>query len=921
MPVIAADAHSFSIDGHRLWLASGVVPYHRVPRQAWDQRLAMARLAGLNCVETPVVWALHEPRPGKFAFDGELDLPAYLRAAAARKLSVIVRVGPYVGEAFDMGGLPPWLLPAAAHKLRSSAPEFLAAASRFLSTLCDKIRDLQATQTRKAAGPIVAVVSEFQWYCGDPKQAQDYLGELSRYLREYGITVPIIGSHNLFASVEGEIDAWSGAHHLQANMRQLRDMRPDRPPMVISLPLSEPASVGRPAPTPLSPDALMRTLGECLAAGAQFNVAPFAAGPNPGFMGGRLADAPDAFAAATPYPAAPLDDAGAPTPHFHALRRVATFATSFPAVFAGFTPGDFPAALALETPAAGPLSAKKARPSATSVSIVERRGGQGSVIFIFAPLPPAEAQRRGTILLRDGSTLPFDLGRQPLGWILMNTHLVDRAVLDYCNLSIVGLTGRTLVCYGPAGAPGVLSINGAALEIIVPETPGYHVQEHEGVTLVVLNEDTVDTAYIDPQGVWIGVSGVSPDHDPLPHPDFKKFARVTHTGKLSVGPAPAALKPRPRVAAVEWAAASTDDLTSGASERFASIEAPDTMQALGSPLGYGWYRMHHKHAPARTVKAGFFDLADRAHVFIDGKAVAVAGQGPGAQGDVVPLSLPAGEHSVVFLVDNMGRTSEGNAMGEPKGLYGPVCVVAPLKVAAPKLEVAPPIEPLSYRSPIFGLDEGDVTDGRRLTWKLQHRRKSGVTFVIDRSPCTGLVLLNNEPIAVLSRGTRHRISLTADQIGKQTATLQLALVGDAESLAPSFRESVEFWESEQALAAKGSWAFARWEPPAASKFRPLASAKAASAFKGKPVWYRCRFRSDPGAGALYFDASGLSKGQLYLNGRNLCRYFVTTRAGKPVPPQTLHVLPDAWLATAELNELLIFDEHGCPPDKTRFVIS
>ena len=63
--------------------------------------------------------------------------------------------------------------------------------------------------------------------------------------------------------------------------------------------------------------------------------------------------------------------------------------------------------------------------------------------------------------------------------------------------------------------------------------------------------------------------------------------------------------------------------------------------------------------------------------------------------------------------------------------------------------------------------------------------------------------------------------------------------------------------------------------------------------------------------------SGIDEGQLYLNGRNLCRYFVSTPTGKKVPPQQLYYLPEPWLKTDGENELLIFDEHGASPAKTK----
>ncbi len=68
---------------------------------------------------------------------------------------------------------------------------------------------------------------------------------------------------------------------------------------------------------------------------------------------------------------------------------------------------------------------------------------------------------------------------------------------------------------------------------------------------------------------------------------------------------------------------------------------------------------------------------------------------------------------------------------------------------------------------------------------------------------------------------------------------------------------------------------------------------------------------------LYFDASGLSKGQLFLNGRNLGRYWVAEAdRRKKVAGQTLYYLPEAWLNEGDDNEIMLFDEHGADPSNT-----
>ncbi len=64
---------------------------------------------------------------------------------------------------------------------------------------------------------------------------------------------------------------------------------------------------------------------------------------------------------------------------------------------------------------------------------------------------------------------------------------------------------------------------------------------------------------------------------------------------------------------------------------------------------------------------------------------------------------------------------------------------------------------------------------------------------------------------------------------------------------------------------------------------------------------------------LYLNLEGMTKGQVYVNGRHLGRYFVATAEGKAVPPQHQYLIPGAWLKAGEANEVVLFDEHEREP--------
>jgi len=221
----------------------------------------------------------------------------------------------------------------------------------------------------------------------------------------------------------------------------------------------------------------------------------------------------------------------------------------------------------------------------------------------------------------------------------------------------------------------------------------------------------------------------------------------------------------------------------------------------------------------------------------------------------------------------------------------------------------------------MGLESADLTDTQRLTWTITHRKRVPLLIAIDGLMSYGLLILNGESINILTPGTGDRFVLQPDQLRRGKNVIQLAIVGDMKAHAADLRRGTTIFIASGSLTERASWAFANWEPPPQSAFESITTAKPtpalAARFKGKPIWWRATFTADRIDRALFFDATGLSKGQLFLNGHNVGRYFVASHAGKPVPPQSLYDLPAQWLNPGQTNELLIFDEHGFTPTKAK----
>lgn len=928
MPSVTHDSRSFLIDGRRIWLVGARVPYARLPREVWAERIHAAKQAGFNTIEAPVFWNRHEPRAGRFDFTGENDLRHFVDLIGKAGMYCILGVGPYVGSAWDMGGLPSWLIEQSSGRLRTTGGAFLEATSRFITALADQIRGWQVTAAG-SGGPIVLLQCENEWTCGQEELASSYLGELNRYIRESGLTVPLINDNQLWASVEGQIDGWSDSENPLEQIRQLAVVRPEQPRFVVDLLSYEPDTWGKPTTQGVAPWAALRRAAEVLAGGGQFTVQSFCAGINMGFTGGRIASDPQSFVTAQSDPHSLVSETGQPQEAYHAIRRLATFATKFGRIFANLDPQYRPVSLAPQSETSlgtkGDAEGKKGKGADSrgrgGCSVVHCVGSQGSIVFLFGDEPQGSSGKskpqRVELMLADGWTLPVTLPPEGVAWCLFDVNINGRCRVDYCNVSPLGVVDHTLVCFGPAGSRAMISINGAPIEIDIEEDKP-SVVEHEGLTLVIISQEEADTTYFREDGVAVGVAGLGPDSSVIPLAGSKSYLFVGADGKKRVVPVEAVKKSgdkHPAAPALNhWTHASMQDYIDGSNARYAKIAVPTDLTKLGTAFGYGWYKISFEASGTSRIKTLYPFSGDRVHVYLGGEFCGVAGVAPGA-GMEVPLAIKKGPQSIVMLADNLGRFCEGVNLGESKGVYGPVYAVAPVKVGTPKIMSGDPIEPLAFKSPLWEVRAGDTTHSDRLTWTIQHKRKTPLIVHIPHPPASALMLLNDAPVAYIDSSGPTRVVFDPEDLERGVAVIQFALVNAADpdaELQELGNAGIHVWEGIEALSDETEISFAKWEAPTASMFGPMPK----KAPKLEPAWWRTTFTLEKTGSHFYFDATGLTKGQLYVNGRHLCRYWVATHDGKPVPPQSKYYIPAAWLV-AGVNEITLFDEHGALPSKCK----
>jgi beta-galactosidase len=179
---LTVSAEGFRLNGKPFQILSGELEYARIPRADWRDRLRKVRALGLNSITVYVFWNLHEPQPGVYDFSGQNDVAEYLREAQQEGLYVILRPGPYVCAEWDLGGYPAWLLKDHSMQLRSSQPQFMAAASRWIHRLGQELAPLQASH----GGPIIAIQVENEYGSFDADHA--YVEQMHQLLLDSGFT-------------------------------------------------------------------------------------------------------------------------------------------------------------------------------------------------------------------------------------------------------------------------------------------------------------------------------------------------------------------------------------------------------------------------------------------------------------------------------------------------------------------------------------------------------------------------------------------------------------------------------------------------------------------------------------------------------------------------------------------------------------
>jgi len=877
---VAYDDRCFLIDGRPIWLVSGSVHYFRIPPALWADRLLKAKRAGLNCISTYVPWNFHEPKEGQWNFEGERDVAGFVRLAGQLGLYVILRPGPYIGGQWDFGGLPGWLTAKSGMAYRTSNAAYTHYYDKYLANLLPRLAELQVSR----GGNIICIQNENEYYFTTMPERLNYLQFISRLFGRSGFDIPII-TCNLLSEppVPEAIECINTSDQGIQQAKRLHLRQPAAPLLVTEFHCGRFDTWGQDHRR-REPKEVARRALELLGCGAQINYHMWHGGTNFGFWAGRAGTSEAAYVTTSYDFDAPLAEGGGLTEKYYDTKLVNLLANHM---------GPYLAECLMDEPGVDVHDR-------TNVLNTYGPAGRWAVVTNNGREDVTSAR----LSLPEGQELTVSL--QPLGAVAVpvELRLTPTITLDYANLMPLGFFAeKFLLLHGPADWAGQLSVNGKACRCTVPQGDRLEIFEHEGLSIVLLNSALARRTWVLDDSIVFGPSYVGADLDEIAHPPgVKEFAILSlEEGKLSQkkvksGGAEGTLAPR--LSPWKRLAVCTEPVSQEL--RWESINGPRSVDQLGIHLGYAWYRLTVKQPRAGRRHLFLPNCADRAKLYLNGELIGTWGRGADATREPIPADFKRGTNVLALLADNLGRTCVGPHFGEAKGLFGHLYDAKPVRglifKTKPAAGFAKRIIPRQFSHEIPRLQSLPLWEVHA---SLTRTKVLPIHLSFADMPWDVALICNDRPVSFLPRfGLSYGDVTLGAELKKGKNDLRLLLWGD-QPAAKDLAKHLKMHVLEDCLSEKATWAYRPWQMPTPGG--PVVG-------KDQPAWYVAKFRYTPSREALFLHIAGAKKGQLFLNGHNLGRFWT-------IGPQQRYYLPEAYLT--EQNELLLFEEQGNIPRRSR----
>ena len=886
MPSVSFDSLSFLLDGarsraSRVTVAAANFDATLVDPIAWEATLGELRHAGFNAVVIRVPWALHEPTPDRFVFNGACDLRRAIELAAAARLKVMLRIGPCVGGTFARGGLPAWLRDTVGPRLREANPTFLARVSQFWRALSPQFVDLLATRNgSNAPRAVIAVGIEDDWRSLDGAVGDAYFGALVRFAREVGIDVPLFTANNCWYTHDGLLDAWQKPSAVTRTAHELRQVQPDAPPFLMH------DRVQREGVVSLgdSNHVAAALVAESIASRADFVC---------DVVGTRHTEATSATGCAE-----------RPAIDTFLMRRALVFATTFAETFAAMKPSAIQTSIQASIQASMQTSTQVGATQLSAVHLAGERTERCTVVLgLTRESGGANASLAGSARTTEKLSTNAKAGTKrttakPAPVVKITHHAADgstqtiapstespvdfyasdlpigTARLERCTGSLVALLGDIVVVAGAARTKITVKVDGSVVVLTVPaEGRAPKVTKVRGLRFAAVT-------YAMARGVGLVDDGLE-----FVDREGEVLARIRRNGVVEEGStqqqsskgstAPSRGELSGAVTLSSPIALVEHGLIDGSHPRFASVASPSSLGAYGLMTMHGYYRAcfqppkrkggellalasglrtEHRNTSKKGSETRVFEIG--AHVLpafgghhderlgLYERGLYERGlQERGLHGALLEVQPLKGVKSALVELPDFDATTLGTFVWgyEPRGALGARTTVRwtfPARTGA-----------VVFRVPAWWSDEGHARMGHRI-------RLNGALLDAELH-ATNTVLLDGAKLspmrpAPLAKGEKPPKGRNIKLIpGENELLLDLdphAALDDARL--KRLAKEIEFLELREDFAA--TWAFARVSPPSSwSLAQPLArrgksasSMPTAHSAAALPTWFRWTFHMD-----------------------------------------------------------------------------
>ncbi|NLA77698.1 MAG: hypothetical protein GX851_07740 [Clostridiales bacterium] len=136
---ITVNTQHYMLDGKPKIFVACEFHFERYPREFWEEEILKLKAGGIDVISCYIIWLFHEPKPGKFCFEGDLDDGYFLSLCKKHSMRVIMRIGPYAHGELRHGGLPDFVFRLPYN--RSNHPKYLALAERYWRRLYENTKE------------------------------------------------------------------------------------------------------------------------------------------------------------------------------------------------------------------------------------------------------------------------------------------------------------------------------------------------------------------------------------------------------------------------------------------------------------------------------------------------------------------------------------------------------------------------------------------------------------------------------------------------------------------------------------------------------------------------------------------------------------------------------------------------------------